>query len=64
MCEARVYIEKEGTLEELMSNVVTIKPENDKLVLTDLFGEQKFVDAEVKEIKLLDHKVVLKERKP
>jgi len=62
MCEARVYIEKEGELEEFMDNVVTIKPEKDKLVLTDLFGEQKFVDAEVKEIKLLDHKVVLKEK--
>ena len=64
MCEARVYIEKEGNLEELMDNVVSIKPEQDKLVLTDLFGEQKFVNAEFKEIRLLDHKVVLKEKKP
>jgi predicted RNA-binding protein len=64
MCEARVYIEKEGNLEELMDNVVSIKPEKDKLVLTNLFGEQKFVNAEVKEIKLLDHKVVLQEKKP
>lgn len=63
MCEARVYIEKEGELQKLMDNVVTIKPENDKLILTDLFGEQQFVDAEVKEIKLLDHKVVLQEKK-
>ena len=64
MCEARVYIEKEGDLEELMSNVVTIKPEEGKLLLKDLFGEQKYVNAEVKEIKLLDHKVILTEKKP
>ncbi len=63
MCEARVYMEKEGNLEELMSNVVTIKPEKGKLVLKDLFGEQKFVDAEVKELNLLDHKVILAKRK-
>lgn len=64
MCEARVYIEREGDLEELMSNVVTIKPEEGKLLLKDLFGEQKYVNAEVKEIKLLDHKVILTEKKP
>jgi predicted RNA-binding protein len=63
MCEARVYMEKEGKLEEIMSNVVTIKPEQGKLVLKDLFGEQKFVNAQVKEIKLLDHKVILEEKK-
>ena len=63
MCEARVFIEKEGTLEEVMSNVVTIKPEQGRLVLKDLFGEQKFVDAQVKEIRLLDHKVILEEKK-
>ncbi len=63
MCEARVYLEKKGNLEEIMSNVVTIKPEQGKLVLKDLFGEQKFVNAEVKEIKLLDHKVILEEKK-
>jgi predicted RNA-binding protein len=63
MCEARVFIEKEGALEEVMSNVVTIKPEQGKLVLKDLFGEQKFVDAQVKEIRLLDHKVILEEKK-
>jgi predicted RNA-binding protein len=62
MCEAKVFIEKGGKLEDLMENVVTIKPEGDKLLLVDLFGEQKFVDAAVKEIKLLDHQVILTEK--
>lgn len=61
MCEANVYIEKEGKLEELMENVVTIRPEDNKLLLVDLFGEQKFVEADLKEIKLLEHKVILEE---
>lgn len=62
MCEAKVFIEKGGQLEDLMDNVVTIRPEGDKLLLVDLFGEQKFVDAAVKEIKLLDHQVILTEK--
>lgn len=62
MCEANVFMEKGGKLEEFMDNVVTIKPEGDKLLLVDLFGEQKFVDAAVKEIKLLDHQVILTEK--
>ncbi|MDI6689570.1 MAG: CooT family nickel-binding protein [Actinomycetota bacterium] len=63
MCESKVYMEKEGNLVEFMENVITIKPERDKLLLVDLFGEQKFVEADVKEIKFLDHKVILTERK-
>ncbi|HDP70637.1 MAG TPA: CooT family nickel-binding protein [Actinobacteria bacterium] len=63
MCEAKVYIEKkDGNLEELMENVITIKPEDDKLHLVDLFGEQKYVNARFKEIKLLDHQVILTEK--
>ncbi|MDP3013505.1 MAG: CooT family nickel-binding protein [Candidatus Subteraquimicrobiales bacterium] len=59
MCEAKVFFEKEGKFEDFMDNVITVKPENDGLLLIDLFGEQKFVKAQVKEIKLLEHKVIL-----
>ena len=61
MCEAKVYLEKDGKLEELMENVVTIKPEGDKLLLMDIFGEQKLIKGSLVEVRLLDHKVVLKE---
>lgn len=59
MCEANVYVEKEGELEMLMENVASITPVEDKLLLVDLFGEQKSVRAEFKELRLLDHKVIL-----
>ncbi len=59
MCEAKVFLEKDGELKECMENVVIIRPEGEKLLLVDLFGEQKFVKASVKELKLLDHKVIL-----
>lgn len=63
MCEVRVFIEKDGKLETVMKNVVSIKPENDRLLLVDLFGNQKFIEAKIKELKLLDHEVVLEENK-
>ncbi len=45
-----------------MKDVVTIKPAGDSLELLDLFGEKKVISADIKEIKLLDHKVILKPR--
>ena len=63
MCEARVFIEREGRVEPLMENVVTIRPENDRLLLIDLFGNQKYIAARIKELKLLEHEVVLTEEK-
>lgn len=61
MCEARVFIEKEGKVEKLMDNVVTIRPESGRLLLVDLFGEQRYVDARIKELRLLEHEVVLEQ---
>lgn len=61
MCEAKVLIEKEGKLQSLMDNVVTIKPEGGKLVLVDLFGSQQYLEAKIKEVKLLEHEVILEE---
>lgn len=63
MCEAKVYLEKEGSREEIMENVVSIKPEGEKLLLVDLFGERKYVNATLKEVQLLDHQVILEEKK-
>lgn len=59
MCETNVYFEKDGKQEMLMKDVISITPQGDKLVLVDLFGEQKQVRAEFKELKLLDHMVIL-----
>jgi predicted RNA-binding protein len=59
MCEAKVYIEKAGANELIMEDVVSIKPAPGGLNLIDLFGEQKPIAAEIKEIKLLEHVVLL-----
>lgn len=45
-----------------MENVVTVIPEAGKLILIDLFGERREVAASIKEVKLLDHQVILEEK--
>ncbi len=59
MCEVHVFMVTDGEKETIMENVISIKPEGDKLLLVDLFGEQKYIDAKIIEIKLLEHQVIL-----
>lgn len=59
MCELAVYLLENGEEKMLMEDVASIKPEGEKLVLTDLLGQQEIVEAKIKELKLLEHKVYL-----
>ncbi|MBI5869867.1 MAG: CooT family nickel-binding protein [Actinobacteria bacterium] len=59
MCELAVYLLENGEEKILMEDVASIKPEGEKLVLTDLLGQQEIVEAKIKELKLLEHKVYL-----
>ncbi|MTI69421.1 MAG: CooT family nickel-binding protein [Firmicutes bacterium] len=60
MCESNAYLlTKEGE-KKIMDNVVHMKPENGKVYLTGLLGDQKIVDGEVEEIKLIEHKILIK----
>ncbi len=63
MCEANAYIYDERGDEVLyLENVDIIRPEEGKLYMRNLFGEQKMFEGEIKEISLIKHKIVL-ERK-
>lgn len=59
MCELAVYLLENGEEKILMEDVASIRPEGEKLVLTDLLGQQEIVEAKIKELKLLEHKVYL-----
>jgi predicted RNA-binding protein len=63
MCEAAVFLDKDGDLEKVMDDVVEVRPEGDKLLLVDVFGEQKLVSARLKEAELMDHRIILRETK-
>lgn len=59
MCEAVVFLVKGADKQQIMENVVSIRPEGDKLLLTDLFGEQKLVTATIEKVDLTGHEIIL-----
>ena len=61
MCEAAVFMDRGGRLEKIMDDVVEVRPEEGKLLLVDVFGEQKLVSARIGEVELLDHRIILRE---
>jgi len=62
MCEANAYIEKGGEEVLVLENVDIIEPENGKVFIKNIFGEQKLLDSRIKRISLIDHKIILEER--
>ncbi|MGL4913562.1 MAG: CooT family nickel-binding protein [Romboutsia sp.] len=61
MCESAAYVLRGEQLERVMDNVVSVDPFEGKVYLTDLLGEQKIVDGSIKEIRLMDHKIIISE---
>ena len=59
MCEATAYLIKNGKEEMLLESVDIVEPDNGKLRIVNIFGEQKLVDAKIKKLNLVEHKIVL-----
>ncbi|MEW6408907.1 MAG: CooT family nickel-binding protein [Nitrospirota bacterium] len=59
MCESNVYIDKEGKEELYLESVDIVRPEDGKIYLRNLFGEQKVFEGKIKEISLIKHRIVL-----
>ncbi len=62
MCEANAYIYKDGKEELYLENVDLMKPENGKIFMKNLFGEQKIFEGEIKEVSLLSHRIILEKK--
>ncbi len=62
MCESNAYIVQDGEERMLLEDVDIVRPEGDSVVLRSVFGEQRTVSARIKEIRLMDHKIILEER--
>ncbi|MEW6067664.1 MAG: CooT family nickel-binding protein [Nitrospirota bacterium] len=62
MCEANAYIYRDGKEELYLENVDILKPEEGKILLKSLFGEQKVFEGKIKEISLLKHRIVLEKK--
>ncbi len=60
MCESTAYyISEEGT-QKIMDNVICVIPQSDGIFLEDILGEQITAKGTLSEIKLLDHKILIK----
>ncbi|MEW6573136.1 MAG: CooT family nickel-binding protein [Bacillota bacterium] len=59
MCEANAYL-REGDKEELILEMVDkVVPFEDGLLLEDIYGRRKIMKARIKELALVDHKIIL-----
>lgn len=59
MCESSAFL-KDGENEVmLMKSVDTISPFEDGLKLVDIFGKEMFIKAKIKDMTLLNHRIIL-----
>ncbi len=63
MCLSKAYAGRDGKMELLFDEVVSLKIEKGKILLKTLFGEQKEVLGNIKEIDFLDGQIFLEEVK-
>ena len=61
MCEASVYLIKNGSKKVIMENVDIMKPEGENIYLENIFGEKLEIKARIKEMNLVDHRILLVE---
>jgi len=62
MCEANAYIYKDGKEELYLESVDVMRPEDGKIFMKNLFGEQKIFEGEIKEVSLLRHRIILEKK--
>jgi predicted RNA-binding protein len=61
MCEANAYLLQNGEEQLIMQSVDIVRPEEDGIYLQDIFGGQRTVRARIKEMHLVDHRILLEE---
>jgi len=61
MCEANAYVIKNDKEEIYLESVDILKPEGNQIYLRNIFGEQKVFKGKIKEMSLLNHKIILEE---
>ena len=59
MCLSKAYIETDGERELLAEEVAALGFAKDKLWLKTLFGEEKEVAANIKQIDFMTHAIIL-----
>lgn len=59
MCEANAYVKNNGSEELLLESVDKITPEDDMLVLENIFGQRKTIKGKIVDMALVEHRIVI-----
>jgi predicted RNA-binding protein len=64
MCEANAYFLRDDKEELILNSVDLVQPQDDGgFLLVDIFGTQKIVKGKIKQMNLVDHKIVFEDQK-
>ena len=61
MCEADAYLIKDVIKRVIMESVEIMRPEGEDIYLENIFGERLEIKARIKEVNLVDHRILLVE---
>ena len=59
MCESTAYILKDGKEELFLESIDVLENMDGHVKLISMFGEEEIVEARVKTLSLVDHKIIL-----
>lgn len=59
MCDTNAYVLRDGGEELYLESVNLIRPEEGKVYLKNLFGEERVFEGKVREVSLKTNKVLL-----
>jgi len=62
VCDLKAYISRQGKEELALEAVNHIRVEGEQVILRNLFGEEKKVTGEVREVSLIKSRVVIEQR--
>ena len=59
MCEANAYIFRDDKEELILKSVDMVEPQDDGgFLLVDIFGTRKIIKGKLKQMNLVDHKII------
>jgi predicted RNA-binding protein len=62
MCEGNAYFFRDDKEELILNSVDLVKPQDDGgFLLIDIFGTQKILKGKLKQMNLVDHKIIFED---
>jgi predicted RNA-binding protein len=59
MCEANAYLYTDGQEELVLESVDEVVPTDTEVFLKNIFGQRKTVTGRIKQLRLVDHRIIL-----